>query len=212
MAAFPGPLAVSGRWLALSGDVVAVGAVASLGTLGTPRPFRAAVFTLAASETRSAHALSAHRVAPQRVGTVALACLDTAGSVGEGCAREVAESAVASGRTFAVAETSVTAAARTIVGAQALAPVAKASKRAHVMTAMLAVPVRCTTAAACLVIAQCRGVAKASLLAVSTEHTLRTLGVAKFPDVSRLTPTHLVDRIARSVLAGATRVLTFLTE
>lgn len=183
-----------------------------MGTLGAPRSFRAGVLTLAASKTRSADALSAHRVAPQRVGTVAFACSGTARSVGEGCAREVAEPAVASGRTFAVAETSVTAAARTIVGTQALAPVAKTSKRAHVMTAMLAVPVRCATAAACLVIAQCRGVAEASLLAVSTEHTLRAFGIAKFSEVSRLTATHLGDRIARSVLAGTTRMLTFLSE
>lgn len=119
---------------------------------------------------------------------------------------------MASGRTFAVAETSVTTAARTIVGTEALAPVAKTSKRAHVMTAMFAVPVRCTTAAACLVIAQRRGVAEAPLLAVSTEHTLRALGIAKFSDVSRLTATRHGDRIARSVLAGTTRVLTFLTE
>lgn len=211
-AAFSGPFAVRSRQLALSGDGIAAGAIAPVGTLGAPRPLRARVLALASCETILAHTLPAHRVAPQRVGPVALACPGTAGSEGEGCAWEVAESAVAGGRTLAVAETSVTTAARAVVGTQALAPVTETSVRTHVVTAMLAVSVGRTAAAACLVIAQCRCVAKAFLLAVNAEHTLGTLGVAKISDVSWLTATYFGAGITRAVFACTTRVLTLLTE
>lgn len=190
LAAFTGPFAVRNRRVALSGDRIAAGAVASVGTLGSPRSLRATVLALASRETLSAHTLPIHGVAPQGVGAVAFACPGTAGPVSEWCAREVAESAVAGGGTLAVAETSVTAAARAVLGTQALAPITETSEGAHVVTAMLAVPVRCTAAAACLVIAQGRGVAEAFLLAVNAVHTLGTLRVAKFSDVSWLAATY----------------------
>lgn len=205
-AAFSGPLAVSScRGVALSRDGIAAGAVvAFVGTQGAPGSLRAAVLALGAREARSAHALSAHGVAPHGVGTVALAHPGAARSVREGRAREVAESAVAGGRTLAISETSMTAAARAVVGTQAIALFTETSERAHVVTTMLAVCVRCATASACLVIAHGGGVAEALLFAVGTEHTLGTLCVAKFSDVSRLTATHLGGRIARSVFAGTT--------